>query len=156
MFEESKKLNNPKNSCIIVSASGMGTGGRVVHHLKQMLPNPLHTVLLVGYQAVGTRGHALENGAEKIKMHGELVDVKASIIKIEGFSVHADGSELIEWFKKVKKPNQIFLVHGEIESASIFAQRLEIELKWDPIIPKPFKKYAIISSSTKQLDDYEI
>ncbi|MFM1986031.1 MAG: hypothetical protein RIS18_248, partial [Actinomycetota bacterium] len=147
--EDSMKLNNPKNSCIIVSASGMGTGGRVVHHLKQMLPNPLHSVLLVGYQAVGTRGHALENGAEKIKMHGQLVDVKASIVKIEGFSVHADGSELIEWFGKGKKPNQIFLVHGEIESAEIFAQRLEIELKWAPVIPVPMKKYEIIQNPDK-------
>lgn len=155
-IEESKKLNNPKNSCIIVSASGMGTGGRVVHHLRQMLPNPLHTVLLVGYQAIGTRGHALENGAEKIKMHGELVDVNASIIKIEGFSVHADGSELIEWFRKVKKPNQIFLVHGEIESASIFAQRLEIELKWDPVIPEPFKKYEIGGKAQVSSPAYDI
>jgi metallo-beta-lactamase family protein len=154
--EDSMKLNNPKNSCIIVSASGMGTGGRVVHHLKQMLPNPLHSVLLVGYQAVGTRGHALENGAEKIKMHGQLVDVKASIVKIEGFSVHADGSELIQWFGKGKKPNQIFLVHGEIESAEIFAQRLEIELKWAPVIPVPMKKYEIIQNPDKSLSDFSI
>jgi metallo-beta-lactamase family protein len=111
---------------------------------------------LVGYQAIGTRGHALENGAEKIKMHGELVDVRASIIKIEGFSVHADGSELIEWFKNVKKPNQIFLVHGEIESASIFAQRLEIELKWDPVIPKPFKKYEIVGNTQVSSPAYDI
>lgn len=154
--EDSMKLNNPKNSCIIVSASGMGTGGRVVHHLKQMLPNPLHSVLLVGYQAVGTRGHALENGAETIKMHGQMVEVKASIVKIEGFSVHADGSELIEWFGKGKKPHQIFLVHGEIESAEIFAQRLEIELKWDPVIPVPMKKYEIIKAKNKLTEDYEI
>ena len=154
--EDSMKLNNPKNSCIIVSASGMGTGGRVVHHLKQMLPNPLHSVLLVGYQAVGTRGHALENGAEKIKMHGQLVDVKASIVKIEGFSVHADGSELIQWFGKGKKPNQIFLVHGEIESAEIFAQRLEIELKWAPVIPVPMKKYEIIQNPDRSSSDFSI
>jgi len=154
--EDSMKLNNPKNSCIIVSASGMGTGGRVVHHLKQMLPNPLHSVLLVGYQAVGTRGHALENGAEKIKMHGQLVDVKASIVKIEGFSVHADGSELIEWFGKGKKPKQVFLVHGEIESAEIFAQRLEIELKWAPIIPVAFKKYPISPRLESSSTNYSI
>ena len=154
--EESMKLNNPKNSCIIVSASGMGTGGRVVHHLKQMLPNSLHTVLLVGYQAVGTRGHALENGAERIKMHGEFVEVKASIVKIEGFSVHADGSELIQWFGRGKKPNQIFLVHGEIESASVFAQRLKIEMKWDAVVPEPMKKYQITGALKTNSQNYEI
>ncbi len=154
--EESMTLNNPKNSCIIISASGMGTGGRVVHHLKQMLPNCLHTVLLVGYQSVGTRGHALENGAERVKMHGEFVDVKASIVKIEGFSVHADGSELIQWFGKGKKPNQIFLVHGEIEAASIFSQRLKIEMNWDSTIPQPLKKYQIKRSLGADLENYEI
>ncbi|MFM1986592.1 MAG: hypothetical protein RIS18_809, partial [Actinomycetota bacterium] len=93
---------------------------------------------------------------EKIKMHGQLVDVKASIVKIEGFSVHADGSELIQWFGKGKKPNQIFLVHGEIESAEIFAQRLEIELKWAPVIPEPMKKYEIIQNPDKSLSDFSI
>jgi len=141
--EESMKLNNPAHSCIIVSASGMATGGRVVHHLKNMLPNPIHTVLLVGYQAIGTRGHALVTGAEQIKMHGGMVDVKAEIVKVEGFSVHADGSELIQWFKKGKSPKNVFIVHGELESSVIFAQRLESELKWKPIIPKPSQKFEI-------------
>ncbi len=141
--EDSKSINEPKNSCIIISASGMATGGRVVHHLKHMLPNPLHTILLVGYQAIGTRGHALVNGAEQIKMHGQMVDVKAEISKVEGFSVHADGTELIDWFKKGQKPGKVFIVHGETESAEIFAQRLEIELNWHPIIPKSMQKFEI-------------
>lgn len=141
--EESMKLNNPEHSCIIVSASGMATGGRVVHHLKNMLPNPIHTVLLVGFQAVGTRGHALVTGAEQIKMHGGMVEVKAEIVKVEGFSVHADGSELIEWFKKGRPPQNVFIVHGELESSVIFAQRLESELKWKPVIPKPSQKFEI-------------
>lgn len=141
--EESMQLNDPKSSCIIVSASGMATGGRVVHHLKNMLPNPIHTILLVGYQAVGTRGHALVTGAEQIKMHGGMVEVKAEIVKVDGFSVHADGSELIQWFKKGKKPKHVFVVHGEPESSAIFAQRLEYELDWKPIIPKAAQKFNI-------------
>ena len=134
--EDSMRLNQLKKPSIIISASGMATGGRVIHHLKNMLPNFLNSVLLVGYQAVGTRGALLEAGAEEIKMHGEMIPVKADIVKIEGYSVHADTPELINWFKELPdKPDQSFVVHGEELAAAAFAKKLNEELGWRAVAP---------------------
>lgn len=127
--DQSKTINNPRTPCIIISASGMGTGGRVVHHLRDMLPNPKHTVILVGYQAVGTRGRLLSDGAEFVKMHGELVPVKANVVQIESFSVHADSNELIAWLQTASEPiGQILVVHGEAGAAEIFSDRIHAQL----------------------------
>jgi metallo-beta-lactamase family protein len=115
----------------------MGTGGRVVHHLHDMLPNPKHTVIMVGYQALGTRGRNLVDGAEEVKMHGEYVPVKASIEQIQSFSVHADGNELIDWIKSASdKPARVFVVHGEAGAAETFADRVKSELGIDALAPK--------------------
>ena len=105
--EESKSINNLDHAAIIISASGMATGGRVVHHLANMLPNPKNTVILVGYQAVGSRGRILEDGAKTIKIHGEELFVNAHISKVESFSVHADSDELMQWLSKARKPNKV-------------------------------------------------
>ena len=127
--DESKTVNDPTTPCIIISASGMGTGGRVVHHLRNMLPNPKHTVILVGYQAIGTRGRSLVDGAAEVKMHGEMVAVKASIEQVQSFSVHADSNELIAWMKTASiKPKQVFVVHGEAGVAESFAERVQGEV----------------------------
>lgn len=127
--DESKTVNNPTTSCIIISASGMGTGGRVVHHLRDMLPNPKHTVILVGYQAMGTRGRRLVEGATEVKMHGEMVPVKATIEQIQSFSVHADANELIAWMKTASvSPKRVFVVHGEAGVAESFAERVHAEI----------------------------
>ncbi|MEN9713483.1 MAG: hypothetical protein RLZZ164_147 [Actinomycetota bacterium] len=135
--DQSKTVNNPQTPCIIISASGMGTGGRVVHHLHDMLPNPKHTVIMVGYQALGTRGRNLVDGAEEVKMHGEYVPVKASIEQIQSFSVHADGNELIDWIKSASdKPARVFVVHGEAGAAETFADRVKSELGIDALAPK--------------------
>ena len=135
--DESKTVNNPAQPCIIISASGMGTGGRVVHHLREMLPNPLHTVILVGYQAVGTRGRALVDGAESVRMHGREVPVKARIEQIQSFSVHADGEELIAWLKTASEPpKNVFVVHGESGVAEAFAQHVRESTTWKAIAPK--------------------
>lgn len=134
--DESKSINNPTEPCIIISASGMGTGGRVVHHLRQMLPNPRHTVILVGYQAVGTRGRSLVDGAEFVRMHGEEVDVNARIENIQSFSVHADGGELIDWLRTASQlPAQVFVVHGESGVAESFAQRVSDTLHVPTVAP---------------------
>jgi metallo-beta-lactamase family protein len=134
--DQSKTINDPKTPCIIISASGMGTGGRVVHHLHNMLPNPKHTVVLVGYQAMGTRGRALADGAEFVKMHGELVPVKAQVVQIESFSVHADANELIAWLKTASEPaGQIFVVHGEAGAAEVFSDRVHAELGCKSHVP---------------------
>ena len=127
--DESKTVNDPTTPCIIISASGMGTGGRVVHHLRNMLPNPKHTVILVGYQAVGTRGRNLVDGATEVKMHGEMVAVKAAIEQVQSFSVHADSNELIAWMKTASvKPKRVFVVHGEAGVAESFAERVHSEV----------------------------
>ena len=135
--EESKSINNPDQPCIIISASGMATGGRVVHHLELMLPNPKNTVLLVGYQSVGTRGHSLLMGAKELKMFGKYVPVKAEIEQIEEYSVHADSKELMHWLKAVDvAPTCLYLVHGEEKSSELFAEVIQKELGWNVVVPR--------------------
>lgn len=134
--EESKTINEPPQPCIIISASGMATGGRVVHHLRSMLPNPKHTVMLVGYQAIGTRGRRLIEGETEVKMHGEMVPVRAQIEQIESFSVHADSDELISWLKTAsEQPGQVLVVHGEAGAAETFSDRIQSELGWKSHAP---------------------
>ena len=135
--EDSISINKPTSACIIISASGMATGGRVVHHLANMLPEPKHTIVLVGYQAYGTRGRRLIEGEEFIKMHGKEVPVKAQIEQINSFSVHADASELIDWLKTCsEQPDQIFVVHGEPDSSQALDERIRQELNWKCAVPK--------------------
>ena len=135
--DESKTLNNPTQPCIIISASGMGTGGRVVHHLRNMLPNPIHTIIMVGYQAVGTRGRNLIEGAEFIRMHGKDVKVSARIEQIQSFSVHADSKELVAWLGTAsERPSRVFAVHGESDVAEEHARNIQSALNWEAIAPK--------------------
>ena len=142
--DESKTINNPVTPCIIISASGMATGGRVVHHLRDMLPNPKHTVVLVGYQALGTRGRNLLEGAEEVRMHGEMVPVKAQIANVQEFSVHADADELLAWLGVGKERiSQIFVVHGETGAADALALRIHSELKVEAITPKDAQRFPI-------------
>lgn len=141
--EESKKINDITETSIIISASGMATGGRVVHHLEQMLPDSKNTVILVGYQAAGSRGRLLEEGVTELKMHGKLVPVRAHITKVESFSVHADGDELIAWLRHAPKPEKIFVIHGEQGAQENMARRIVDELGWNAVIPKPAQVISI-------------
>ncbi len=116
---DSKALANLNGPVILVSASGMATGGRVIHHLKRLLPDPRNTVLLVGFQAPGTRGRRLAEGAREVKMLGGYVPVRAEVIDLEAFSVHADQSELVDWLETAQPPPEmVYLVHGEPDSAA--------------------------------------
>lgn len=134
--DESKTINDPQQPCIIISASGMGTGGRVVHHLRNMLPKAKHTVIMVGYQAIGTRGRNLVDGATEVKMHGEMVPVSAEIDSIQSFSVHADGDELIAWMNtQSEAPGQVLVVHGEAGVADVFSDRIKAQLGWKSHAP---------------------
>ena len=134
--EESKSINEPPQPCIIISASGMATGGRVVHHLRAMLTNPNHTVMLVGYQAIGTRGRRLVDGETEIKMHGAMVPIRAQIEQIQSFSVHADADELIAWLQSAgEAPGQVLVVHGEAGAAEIFSDRVKSQLGWKSHAP---------------------
>lgn len=142
--DESIELNDPKHPCIIISASGMASGGRVVHHLQHLLPDPRNSVVLTGYQAVGTRGRALQDGAMTLKMYGRYVSVRAEIVKDEHYSVHADASELVDWLRAIPEPPQaVYIVHGEENSSLALAQRLEQETGWCVVVPKLGEKVRL-------------
>lgn len=135
--EESMALNSPRVPCVIISASGMGSGGRVVHHLKHMLPDRLNTVVLTGYQAAGTRGRALLDGATELKMHGQYVPVRAEIVSDEEFSVHADADELVAWLREMPEPPEtVYVAHGEQGSSDAFAARIRRELDLTAVVPR--------------------
>jgi metallo-beta-lactamase family protein len=130
--EESKALNHISGPFIIISASGMATGGRVLHHLKWRLPDPRTTVLLVGYQAAGTRGRSLQDGAKTLRMHGQDVPVKAKIEWLDGLSAHADQNEILKWLSEFKNPpKQTYIVHGESTAAEELAKTIRIRFGWN-------------------------
>ena len=130
-IQDSLALDGRKGSMIVISASGMATGGRILHHLEAFLPDSRATVLFVGYQAAGTRGRSLLDGAKELKMHGEMVPVRASIKKIDGFSAHADRDELLRWLSGFRKaPARTFLVHGEGEALSSLAESIRSRFGW--------------------------
>lgn len=127
--EESRRLDESTAPAIIVSASGMATGGRVVHHLRTMLPDRRNTVILTGYQAVGTRGRALQEGAHEVKIQGRYVRVRAEVVTDNGFSVHADADELVGWLLEMPEPpTTVHVVHGEPDAAEALAQRIRAAL----------------------------
>lgn len=133
----SRQLNDPGFACIVVSASGMAAGGRVVHHLKHLLPDPRNAVVLVGFQAAGTRGRALQEGARELKMHGRYVPVRAEVASVEGFSVHADADELVAWLGTAPRPPEVvYLVHGEPSASQALAARVRSELGWAAVVPR--------------------
>lgn len=135
--EESKRLNRLRGPAIIVSASGMLTGGRVLHHLERLLPEARNKILLVGYQAVGTRGWRLQQGEREIKMHGRMVPRRAEVQSIEGFSAHGDEADLLDWLSTAPRPPQrIFLVHGEARGLAAMREAVRERLGWPAVIPE--------------------
>lgn len=134
--DDSMRLNDPDEPCIIISSSGMATGGRVVHHLQHMLPDKRNSVVFTGFQSPGTRGHALVNGATELKMYGRYVPVNAEILQDSEFSVHGDSSDLVEWLAEMTpKPQTVYCVHGETHSAKALASRIRQELGLLAIVP---------------------
>lgn len=130
--EESKALNNRTSPMIILSASGMATGGRVLHHLKAFAPDARNLILFTGYQAAGTRGAALLGGAESVKIHGEWVPVRAEIVQLHGTSSHADRRELTAWLTgSPRVPRRVFVTHGEPAASDALRQHLRRELDTD-------------------------
>ncbi|WP_377644682.1 MBL fold metallo-hydrolase RNA specificity domain-containing protein [Oryzobacter terrae] len=135
--EESRALNNPGAPCVIVSASGMASGGRVVHHLRQLLPGRRNCVVLTGYQAVGTRGRDLLEGARQVKIMGEYVRVRAEVVSDDEFSVHADADELLRWLLEMPTPPRtVYLVHGEPDAAAALAERVRAALDCVVVVPR--------------------
>jgi len=128
-FRETKKIIASPGSKIVISASGMLTGGRVLEYLKYLAPDPKNAILLIGYQAEGTRGRRLKNGEPELKIHGQFVPVKASVEEISGLSGHADQSELLQWLGQMGQSVQkVILVHGESPAQEIFRDKIEQDL----------------------------
>jgi metallo-beta-lactamase family protein len=129
--EQSKALNDLNGPVIIISASGMATGGRILHHLKRWLPDKRTTVLLVGYQAAGTRGRTLQDGAREVRIHGRDITRRANIETIRGLSAHADRNDLLRWLQGFdNQPDRVYLVHGEDRAASALAATLRDMQPW--------------------------
>ncbi|MFY9609158.1 MAG: MBL fold metallo-hydrolase RNA specificity domain-containing protein, partial [Blastocatellia bacterium] len=132
----SKGLDAQKGSAIIISASGMATGGRVLHHLTHYLPDPASAVILVGYQAVGTRGRRLQDREKEVKIHGQWIPVAAQIESISSLSAHADSGEILRWLKGFKRPPRAtFIVHGEQGSTRALHEKIVEQLGWNAVIP---------------------
>jgi metallo-beta-lactamase family protein len=122
---------------VILSASGMATGGRVLHHLAHYLPDHRNMVVLTGYQAPGTRGATLAQGGTTLRIHGQEVNVQAEVVQLASSSAHADAKQLIDWLRQMKKsPDQVYVVHGEPEAADALRQRIERGLKWRALVPE--------------------
>ena len=129
--EESKALDTTPMPKVIISASGMATGGRVLHHLKRYAPDPRSSILFAGFQAAGTRGAKMLNGAETIKIHGEYIPVRAELHNLSMLSAHADADEIMRWLGNFQTPpKETFLVHGEPEAADTLRLRIKDELGW--------------------------
>ncbi len=148
--DESKALNESTEPCIIISASGMCEVGRIKHHLKHNLWNPNSTILFVGYQAPGTLGYSIVNGAEKVKIFGEEIAINARIEYLEGYSGHADQDGLMNFiYSFLKKPKQIFLVHGEEESQKILKEKIENDTNIPVIIAEFGENYELNNEEVK-------
>ncbi len=135
-IEQSKDVNSRKGPMIIIAASGMATGGRVLHHLKAFAPNPANLILFSGFQAGGTRGATMMAGAQSVRIHGEDIPVRAQVANLEALSAHADYNEILQWLGNFKRaPRRTFLTHGEPEAADQLRQHIERKYGWDCYVP---------------------
>ena len=136
-MDESKAINHIKGTTMIIAGSGMCTGGRIKHHLVTNITRRESTVLFVGYQAVGTLGRSIVEGAKKVRILGQRYPVRARIAQLHGFSAHADRDGLFRWLSGLKKaPRQLFVVHGEAESAQRFGDFLREKTGWQISVPE--------------------
>lgn len=135
--DDSKAIDRASGPMIVISASGMCTGGRVLHHLRRFLPDENATILFVGYQAAGTRGRSLVDGATELKLLGQYVPVRAHIVQLDGLSAHADYGELISWLRASSiAPRSVFVTHGETASADALRRHLRDDLGWSARVPE--------------------
>jgi len=135
--DESKKLNDMKGARIIVSASGMMTGGRVLHHAMRVLPNENATLVFVGYQAAGTTGRRIQDGEREVKIMKEWIPVRCHLERVEGFSAHADWKAVIRWLEGLRTtPKMVFTTHGEPDAAEAMAQHIRDRFNWNVVVPQ--------------------
>ena len=142
-IEDSKSINNIKEPSIIISGAGMCNGGRIKYHLIQNITRPESTILFVGYQAVDTLGRQITDGATEVRILGQNYPVKAKIVKLNGFSSHADKNELLAWISTEKGPRQIFVVHGEESSANTYADTIRKAKGWKVTVPKYLEEFNL-------------
>ncbi|WP_238152616.1 MBL fold metallo-hydrolase RNA specificity domain-containing protein [Kribbella speibonae] len=142
--EESMRISDPGRPSIVISASGMATGGRVLYHLARLLPSKRNTVILPGFQVPGTRGRALLDGARSIKIHGRYIPVRAQVVGLSEFSAHADSDELISWLSAAPSaPETVYVVHGEDHARAELARRIQDELDWTTATPGHLERVRI-------------
>jgi metallo-beta-lactamase family protein len=135
--QQSMRLSGARYPAVIIASSGMATGGRVLHHLKALAPDARHSIVLAGHQAGGTRGAKLMAGERELKIHGELVPVRAEVQQLEGFSGHADRAELLAWLQQMPRPpRQTWVVHGEPEAADSLRFAVQEQLGWRAEVPE--------------------
>lgn len=142
--EQSKGLSNLRMPSVIIAASGMATGGRVLHHLKRLAPDERNRIVFVGHQAGGTRGAHLVEGATEVKIHGQWYPVRAGVRHIDAWSAHADADEIMAWLKGIRRPpTRTYLVHGEADAADTLRQRIEEQLGWKVEVPEHLQTVEI-------------
>ena len=143
--DESKRLNELKGARIIISASGMLSGGRVLHHAMRLLPNENATLVFVGYQAAGTTGRRIQDGEREVRIMKHWIPVKCHIAKVEGFSAHADWKAVIQWLSGLKStPKTVFTTHGEPDAAEAMAEHIREEFGWNVVVP-PYEQVVELS-----------
>jgi metallo-beta-lactamase family protein len=140
---ESIGWNDPRKPAIIISASGMASGGRVLYHLREMLPNHRHTIAIVGFAAEGTRARQLLDGATELKIHGRYIPVHSEVFSLDSFSAHADADELVGWATAAAAPSTCYVVHGEQHSSRSLAARLHDEAGWTAVVPRDGERVLI-------------
>jgi len=142
--EESKQINLSTMPAVIISSSGMVTGGRILHHLAQRLPDPRTLVLFIGFQAPGTRGFAIKNKSDEVKIFGDVIPVRAQVAALEQFSDHADPPELLEWLRTFRnRPESTYLVHGEPDASGTLRDLMKKELGWNVLVAQYLEKVDV-------------
>ena len=135
--EESAALSNLKTPAVIIAASGMATGGRILHHLIAYAPSPQHSIVFAGFQAGGTRGAAIVAGEHSVKIFGQEVPIRAQVHQLNGYSGHADADEIMTWLRGFEHaPRRVFVTHGELDTADALRKRIQDELRWTAHAPE--------------------
>ena len=142
--DESKEIARQHGPKVVLAASGMATGGRVLHHLVQYLGDHRNMVLLTGYQAPGTRGATLARGGTQLRIHGQDLPVRAEIVQLASASAHADASQLMDWLRSLPHPpRRVFVTHGDMEASDVLRHRIETELRWQALVPEHGSTWAV-------------
>ena len=142
--DQSRALARRHGPMVILAASGMATGGRVLHHLGLYAPDHRNMVLLTGYQAPGTRGDLLARGARTVRIHGEDIPVRAEVVQLGSASAHADSDQVLQWLRTMPAaPRQVYVVHGEREASDALRRRIEHELRWSALVPEHGAAFSV-------------